>query len=82
MPWCRVVYTRGHKFEECLYLQKIVSEPARLYCKFCRSIGHEEKDYKALQLLQEKMMDTYLMKNYEQMQDEQVQPQYQPMQFQ
>ena len=57
-----------------MYLQNIVSAPSSLYCKFCRSIGHDEKYYRALQLLQEKMMDTYLMKNDEQMQVEQAQP--------
>ena len=70
MPWCRVCQTRGHKSEECLYLQKIVSALASLYCEFCRSVGHDEKDCRALQLLQEKTMDTYLMKNEEQMQVE------------
>ena len=65
-----------------MYLQKIVSAPASLYCKFCRSIGHDEKDCIALQLLQEKMMDTYLMNNEEQMQTKWVQHQYQPVQFQ
>ena len=48
-----------------MYLHDIVSAPTNLYCKFCRSVGHNEKDYKALQLLQEKTMDTYLMKNDE-----------------
>ena len=48
MPWCRVFQTRGNKFEECLYLQKIVSAPASSYCKFCRSVGHDEKDYRSL----------------------------------
>ena len=33
-------------------------------------------------MLQQKTMDTYLMKNEEQMQVERVQPQYQPVQFQ
>ena len=70
MPWCRICQTRGHKSEECLYLHKIVSTPDKLYCKFYRSLGHEEKDYRALQLLQEKTMDAYLMKNEEQMQAE------------
>ena len=65
IPWCQVFQTRCHKFEECLYLQKIVSAPASLYCKFCRSVGHDEKQCIAFQLLQEKMMDTYLMKNDE-----------------
>ena len=34
-------------------------------------MGHDEKDCKQYQSLQEKEVDTYLMKNYEQMQDEQ-----------
>ena len=65
MPCCRVCQTRGHKSEECMYLHKIVSTPASLYYKFCRSVGHDEKYSRALQLLQEKTMDTYLMKNDE-----------------
>ena len=78
MPWCRVCQTRGHKSEEFLYLQKVVSAPASLYCKFHRLVGHDEKDCRALHLLQEKTMDTYLMKNDEQMQVEQAQHQYHP----
>ena len=74
IPWCRICNTRGHKSEECLYLRNIVSTPSSLYCKFCISVGHDEKYCKAFQLLQENTMDTYLMKNDEQMQVEQVQP--------
>ena len=33
-------------------------------------MGHDEKDYRAYQLLQEKLVDTYLMKNDKQMQVE------------
>ena len=33
-------------------------------------MGHDEKDYRAYQLLQENTMDTCLMKIDEQMQDE------------
>ena len=50
----------------------IVSTPASPYGKFCRSVGHDEKDYREFQLLQENIMDTYLMKNDEQMQAEQA----------
>ena len=76
MPWCRICQTRGHRSEECLYLQKIVSAPSNLYCKFCRSMGHNEKYSRAYQLLQEKTIDIYLMKNDEQMQDERAHYQY------
>ena len=53
-----------------MYLQNIVSALASLYCKFFSSVVHDKKDYKELQLLQEKTMDTYLMKNEEQIQYE------------
>ena len=45
-----------------------------MYFKFFRSVGNDEKYYIAFQLLQEKTMDTYLMKNDEQMQADQAQP--------
>ena len=57
-----------------MYLQKIVSAPTSLYCKFCKSVGHDEKYSRAFQLLQENTVDTYLMKNDEQMQAKRVQP--------
>ena len=39
-------------------------------------MGHDEKNCKQYQSLQEKEVDTYLMKNYEQMQDEQARAQF------
>ena len=70
IPWCRICQTRGHWSKECLYLHKIVKEPTSMYCKFCKSIGNDEKDCRAFQLPQEKTFDTYLMKNEENMQVE------------
>ena len=64
-----------------MYLQKIVSAPASLYCKFCKSVGHDEKYCRSLQMLQENMMDTYLMKNDENMKDKKAHPQYQLYQY-
>ena len=63
LPWCHICQSRGHYDEECVYLQKFVSTPANLFCKFCKSVGHEEKYCRAYQLLKEKIVDTYLMKN-------------------
>ena len=74
-------HTRGHWSEECLYLQKIVSTPTSLYCKFCKYVGHDEKDCRTFQLLQENTVDTYLMKIDEKMQVEWAQAQYQPAQY-
>ena len=76
IPCCRIFQTKGHWSEECLYLQTIVCTPAILYCKLCRSMGHDEKDCRAYQLLQENMVETYMMKNDEQIQAERAQEQY------
>ena len=54
----------------------IVSAPTSLYCKFCQSVGHDEKYFRAYQLLQENMIDAYLMKYDEHMQVEQAYAQY------
>ena len=63
IPWCCICQSRGHRDEECVYLQKVVSMPTKLFFKFCRSVGHDEKDCRAYQLFEEKTIDTYLMKN-------------------
>ena len=51
MIWCGICHTRGHRSEECLYLQKIVSTLAIPYYTFCRVLGHDEKDYREYQFL-------------------------------
>ena len=47
IPWCQICQTRDHRQKECLYLQKILSRPTSIYCKFHRSMGHDEKDRRA-----------------------------------
>ena len=81
LPWCRICQSRGHRDEDCLYLHKIVSTPYSLFYKFFKSVGHDEKDCKAYNLLKEKTVDTYLMKNEGKIQDEQVQEHYQPIHY-
>ena len=49
-----------------LYLKNIVSTPMNLFYKFCKLVGHEEKDCRAYQLLKENIVDTYLKKNDDQ----------------
>ena len=64
----------------CVF-EKNCKYPANLFCKFCKSVGHEEKYCRAYQLLKEKIVDTYLMKNEGFPQVGQVQALYQPAQF-
>ena len=63
LPWCRICKTRGHHEEDFLYFQKIISTPTNIFYKFCKLGGHDEKDCRAYQLLKEKTIDNYLMKN-------------------
>ena len=58
-------------------MHKTVCKIASLYCKFCKSIGHYEKDYRAYQLMGDKMVNVYLMKKEEQVKFEQNPPQFQ-----
>ena len=44
-------------------MQKVVSILENLFHKLFKLVGHEEKYCRAYQLLKEKMVDTYLMKN-------------------
>ena len=63
LPWCHICQSRGHRNEECLNLKKVASTLTNLFYKFFKSIGHAKKDCRAYQLLKEKTIDTYLMKN-------------------
>ena len=58
-------------------MYKTVCTPTSLYCKFCKSVGHDEKDCEAYQLMGNKMVDAYLMNTEEQVNIEQT-----PLQFQ
>ena len=60
-----------------MFLQKTVCTPAILYRKFCRYVGHDEKDCRAYQILREKTVDAYLMKTEEQINIEQAAPEFQ-----
>ena len=53
-----------------------------LFCKFCKLVGHEEKDRREDQLLKENTIDTYLMKNEGLDQVEPAQESYPPNQYQ
>jgi hypothetical protein len=58
VPWCEVCRTRHHP-GECYYMQKYVQTPTNIYCTFCKSVGHDEKDCRAYDLMHERSRDTY-----------------------
>jgi hypothetical protein len=58
LPWCEVCRNR-HRPGECYYMQKYVQTPANLYCTFCKSVGHDDRDCRAYDLMHERSRDVY-----------------------
>jgi hypothetical protein len=58
LPWCKVCRNR-HRPGECYYMQKYVQTPANLYCTFCKSVGHDDRDCRAYDLMHERSRDVY-----------------------
>jgi hypothetical protein len=42
-------------------MQKYVHTPTNLYCTFCKSVGHDEKDCRPYDLMHERSRDTYII---------------------
>jgi hypothetical protein len=58
LPWCEVCRNR-HCPIECYYMWKYVQTPMKLYYTFCKSVGHDEKECRAYDLLHERSRDNY-----------------------
>jgi hypothetical protein len=58
LPWCEVCQNRHHT-GECYYKQKYVQTPTNLYCTFCKSMGHDDRDCRAYDLMHERSRDIY-----------------------
>jgi hypothetical protein len=58
LPWCEVCKNR-HRIGECYYMQKYVQTPKNLYCTFYKSIGHDDRDCRAYDLMHERSRDIY-----------------------
>jgi hypothetical protein len=40
-------------------MQKHVQNPTNLYCTFCKSVGHNDRDFRAYDLMHEILRDIY-----------------------
>lgn len=58
LPWCEVCKNR-HCSGECYYMKKYVQTPTNWYCTFCKSVGHDDRDYRAYDLMHERSRDIY-----------------------
>ena len=58
-PWCEICITDGHDPYHCPMMQKYQKIPKSTSFDFCKSVGHEEKDYKYLEIIKERTSNTY-----------------------
>ena len=58
-PWCEIFGTRGHRPQEFPLLQKYVQNPKNLYCNLCKSVGHDEHNCQAYDLMVDRKHDFY-----------------------
>lgn len=58
--WCNICRERGqHHSDDCYLLQKYVQTLKQIFCNFCRSIGHDEKNFQSYYLMMEHIVDSY-----------------------
>jgi hypothetical protein len=58
LSWCEVCKNK-HRPGECYYMQKYIQMPTNLYFTFCKSIGHDDRDCRAYDLMHERSRDIY-----------------------
>jgi hypothetical protein len=58
LPWCEVCRNR-HRPGECYYMKKYVQTPTNMYFMFYKSIGHDDRDCRAYELMHERSRDVY-----------------------
>jgi hypothetical protein len=57
--YCEICKTQGHHLTSCPLLQKYQSTPKKLFYNFCKSVGHDEKYFRAFDLMRKNTSDTY-----------------------
>jgi hypothetical protein len=58
LPWYEVCKNR-HRPSECYYMQKYVQTHTNLYFTFCKSMGDDDRDCRAYDLMHERSRDIY-----------------------
>jgi hypothetical protein len=57
--YCEICMTWGHHPTACPLLQKYQTTPKNLFCNFCKSVGHDENNCRAFDLMRERTLDAY-----------------------
>jgi hypothetical protein len=58
-PWCEICKTHGYGPYHCPMMQKYQKVPKSSYCNFCKSVRHDDKDCRTMELMREITSDTY-----------------------
>jgi hypothetical protein len=58
-PWCDICKTHGHDPYHFPLMQKYQTIPKSTFCDFCKSVGNEDKDCRNLDMMKERIVDTY-----------------------
>ena len=62
--YCEICRTTGqHQPEDCYLLQRYVQVPKNPYCKFCKSVGHNEDECRSFDLMRERTYNAYRVQN-------------------
>lgn len=52
MLWCAIYQVDGkHVIDNCHLLHKFVPTPQHLFCNFCQSVGHDERNFRSYELI-------------------------------
>jgi ribosomal protein S18 len=58
-PWCDIFKKHGNDPYPFPLMQKYQKVPKSKFCKLCKSVGHKDKDYRTLEMMKERIADTY-----------------------
>jgi hypothetical protein len=73
-PWCEICKMHRHDPYHCPMMHKYKIVPKSSYCNFLKSVGHDDKDCRTLDLMREISLDTYRVQ--EEMMTGQVAPHF------
>ena len=65
-PWCEICRTNGHRPQYCPLLQKYVQTPKNMFFTFCKSVGHDDNNCRAYELMIERTQDVNAMQSDQQ----------------
>jgi hypothetical protein len=59
VPWCEIYKIHGNDPYHYPMMQKYQTIPKISYYNFCKSVGHDDKYCRMMELMRERTLDTY-----------------------